>query len=107
MNVISKSFYTTWKFYWIRNQVAFFIPLFHRPAIVDYYVFITGIFITVFYKCIGNGLDEIFINVRIESVPAVPSHRRSWCQVRKFLGGGHHRKKKQQYEQRFFHFYNI
>src|SRR5450759_4591840 len=103
MNIISQSFNTAGKFFRVRYKVTLIIALLHRPAIVDYYVFVTCIFISILFKGISDILNKLFIDLCIESVPAVPAHR--WCgsKVWKFLAKNQTRNKQKQYCQCFFH----
>ena len=84
MNIISHGFDPVGKPLRIGNEVTFFIPS-YGPAVVNNNVLITGGLQAAFNHSISCFHDQLFADVHAESIPAVPTHRRGFCQSFKRL----------------------
>ncbi len=60
------------------------------PCVVEIHVNIAGITESGFYQCVDNAFYFLFVNVCVEFVPAVPSHRRCHNQSLLLLSGCRH-----------------
>jgi len=73
VNVIGKGFDARGKVFRIGNDVAVFFAR-DLPAVVDDDVLVAGVFHAGLHHGVGCLAKEIFVDVALEFVPAVPAH---------------------------------
>ena len=75
MNIVGQRLDARRKVLRIRNDTSDGIAI-HLPAVVDHHVLIAGVFHPAADHRVSHALDQIFADVAVKFVPAVPAHGR-------------------------------
>ena len=81
MDVIAKGLHSAGKTVGVMSEVAVSIAFFCHPVVIKIQVDVARIPHTGTHHHIGDFLNLLFIDVLVEHVPAVPTHRRRFHQV--------------------------
>ena len=65
----------------VGNEFAVLVALFLAPAVVYNDILITRVFQTLGYHCVNRRFNKFLVYFPRESVPRIPPHRRSKCQI--------------------------
>src|SRR5690606_2677205 len=85
VNVIGQCFHAGRKTLFVDLDPAVFIAL-TVPAVIDFDVFVSGIFHSGFYHGVGHFANQFFVDFAGEGVPAVPAQRWRQAELLKLFG---------------------